>query len=143
MLLSLVLWFQIPLLTSQTRTIKCLSPLTPFPLRSAPFLLCSSILLTLFSLDLKLNSLWVSVSSSANQGGWSPCPSELNVWFYLNILCSLLLSFLYVRMFLVTSCRKFNTKWLRKNENSLFLHCTDPPGKKNPSGARGKSGDRH
>lgn len=65
-----------------------------------------------------------------NQGGWSLCPSKLNVWYYLNTLCSCFLSFLCVRTFLVTSSKKFNTEWIKKYENSLLFHLTTPPSKK-------------
>lgn len=115
------------------RTVKCLSPLASLCLRSAPFLLFSSILLTLSFGSETQGSHFSSLGFSllfCNQGGWSLCPSKLNVWYYLNTLCSCFLSFLCVRTFLVTSSKKFNTEWIKKYENSLLFHLTTPPSKK-------------
>ena len=93
------------------RTVKCLSSLASLHLRSTPFLLCCSILLTL--------SFFIQIWNSRkhfSSPGFSPlfytprwmslCPSKLNAWYYLNTICSFLLSFLYVRTLGVTNSKK-------------------------------------
>lgn len=120
------------------RTVKCLSSLASLHRRSAPFLLCSSILLTL--------SFFIQIWNSREHffsPGFSPlfctsrwtslCPSELNAWYYLSTICSFLLSFLYVRTLGVTNSikKKFNTKWPKKYKNSLLLNRTTFHSEKN------------
>lgn len=115
------------------RTVKCRSSLASLHLRSAPLLLCSSVFLTL--------SFFIQIWNSRehfSSPGFSPlfytsrwmslCPSKLNAWYYLNTICSFLLSFLYVRTLGVTNSKKkkkkFNTKWPKKFIASPLYHFT-------------------
>lgn len=125
--LSLALWFKsLCLLAKWGQYNAC-----HLPPQAAPFLLCSSILLTLSSsrsetpgshfsfLDFSLlfckSSQMVSMSPKVRC--WELF--EHIMLFFVSILIS-------VSILLVTNSRKFNTRWLRKNYNSLLLHYAPP-----------------